>query len=65
MDVALRMGISLSVLHKIERGTKGTVKLETLQRYADALGCRLEIRLATAEESQSSDPASRIPGHTH
>lgn len=46
LEVALRMGISLSVLNKIERGARGQVKLSTLDRYAAALGMHLEVSLA-------------------
>lgn len=50
LEAAIRMGNSLSVLNKIERGSKGSVKLDTLERYAAALGMRLEIRLVAGTE---------------
>lgn len=44
-QVAERMGISTSVYQKIERGTKGLVRLDTLERIADALGCELTVSI--------------------
>lgn len=44
-QVAERMGISTSVYQKIELGTRGTVKLDTLERIETALECRLEVTL--------------------
>lgn len=44
-QVAERMGISTSVYQKIERGTKGAVRLDTLERMAVALGCELAVSI--------------------
>ena len=44
-QVAKRMGISTSVYQKIERGTKGSVRLDTLERMAKALGCELTVSI--------------------
>lgn len=44
-QVAERMGISTSVYQKIERGTKGAVRLDTLERMAGALGCELAVSI--------------------
>jgi DNA-binding XRE family transcriptional regulator len=44
-EVAVRMGTSQSVVARIESGAVDT-KLSTLERYAHALGRRLEWRVA-------------------
>lgn len=54
LEAAIRMGISLSVVNKIERGSKGDVRLGTLARYAEALGAHLEIRLVAGVEEESA-----------
>ncbi|GAB3557651.1 hypothetical protein GCM10027405_02810 [Arthrobacter alkaliphilus] len=43
LELATKMGVSMSVLNKIERGSKGEVKLSTLERMASALGVRLAL----------------------
>ncbi len=48
-QVAERMGVKQSALARIETSLTSrthTPSLATLRKYADALGCRLEIRLA-------------------
>ena len=44
-EVAARMGTSQSAVARLESGD-GDVRLSSLQRYADALGRDLRIRLA-------------------
>jgi len=45
-EVAARVGTTQSAIARLEAApTKHSPSLATLQRYAEALGCRLEIRL--------------------
>ena len=48
-QVAARMGTSQSAVARIESGD-GDVRLSSLQRYADALGRDLRLRLTRREE---------------
>lgn len=51
-DVARRMGITASRVHAIERAeATGAVKLSTLERAAEALGCRVVYALVPTEQS--------------
>ncbi|MDR2334352.1 MAG: helix-turn-helix domain-containing protein [Burkholderiaceae bacterium] len=43
-DVAARMGTTQSVIARIEGG-KATPSLRSVQRYAEAIGCRAVVRL--------------------
>jgi len=45
LDVALRAGVSRSVVSRIERGDFGTVQLETIVEVARALGARVELNV--------------------
>lgn len=51
-EVAARMGTSQSAVARVESG-QGDVRLSTLERYAAALGRRLDWRL---EDSNGSSP---------
>jgi transcriptional regulator with XRE-family HTH domain len=44
-EIAKRIGTTQSAIARLESG-KGEPSLGTLRRYARALGCRLELRLA-------------------
>lgn len=44
-DVADLMGTSKSAVSRLETGKKHSPSLSTLQNYAHAVGCRLEIKL--------------------
>ena len=48
--VASRMGISQAALSRFER--RSNITIEALQRYAEALGGRLEVRVVFTEDSQ-------------
>jgi transcriptional regulator with XRE-family HTH domain len=48
-EVADRMGTSQPAVARVEAGT-GDVRLSTLERYAAAVGRRLEVRLELPEE---------------
>jgi predicted transcriptional regulator len=43
--VARRMGTTKSAISRLENAAGHRPTLRTLERYADAVGCRLEIRL--------------------
>lgn len=44
-DVAERMGTTKSAVSRLESAGKHAPSLATLRRYAEAVGCELEIRL--------------------
>lgn len=53
-QVAQRMGVKQSALARVEASLgsrKHTPSLETLRRYAQAVGCRLEIRMLRQAEA--------------
>ena len=57
-EVAERIGTTQSAVARLESGKgKHSPSLATLQKYAHALGCRLELRLVT--ESQKEGRTSR------
>ena len=43
--VASRMGTTKSAISRLESAGKHTPSLATLKRYAEAVGCKLEIKL--------------------
>jgi transcriptional regulator with XRE-family HTH domain len=48
-EVAARVGTTQSAIARLESATSGhSPSIATLQRYARALGCRLEVRLVRA-----------------
>jgi transcriptional regulator with XRE-family HTH domain len=52
-EVAERIGTTQSAIARLESGKgKRSPSLATLQRYAHALGCRLELRLVKETEVQ-------------
>ena len=57
-EVAERIGTTQSAVARLESGRgKHSPSLSTLQKYAHALGCRLELRLVA--ESQNEGRTSR------
>lgn len=48
-DVALRSGISKPNLSRLENNTHAAPTLDTLQRYAQAMGMTVRLQLAAAE----------------
>ena len=44
-EVAERMGAKAPAVARLEAGEQPSPSLETLRKYAEAVGCRLEIRL--------------------
>lgn len=47
--VAARMGTTKSAISRLESAGKHTPSLETLKRYARAVGCELQVRLIPAK----------------
>ena len=63
-EVARRVGTTQSAIARLESGSgKHSPSLATLQKYAHALGCRLEVRLVneTATAGGRTDRATRTP----
>lgn len=61
-EVAERMATKPSVVARLEAGggrQKHSPSLATLQRYADAVGCRLEIKMVRVSPKRSSTPSAR------
>jgi len=52
--VALKIGTSKSAISRLESGNKHTPSVATLRKYADAVGCELEIKLTPKKEPQTS-----------
>ena len=52
--VALKIGTSKSAISRLESGNKNTPSVATLRKYADAVGCELEIKLMPKKEQQTS-----------
>ena len=51
-EVAARVGTTQSAIARLESTTSGhSPSIATLQRYARALGCRLEVRLVRAKRT--------------
>lgn len=51
--VALKIGTSKSAISRLESGNKHTPSVATLMKYADAVGCELEIKLTPKKEQQT------------
>lgn len=50
-EVAARVGTTQSAIARLESASSGhSPSIATLQRYAQALGCRLEVRLVKARK---------------
>jgi transcriptional regulator with XRE-family HTH domain len=62
-EVAERIGTTQSAIARLESGSgKHSPSLATLQKYAHALGCRLELRLV--KESRKMDCRQSRPART-
>lgn len=57
-QVAERMGTKKSAISRLENNA-GDVRLSTLQRYAEAVGCRLVIDVAPMEEEAKPGPVRK------
>ena len=56
-EVAARVGTTQSAIARLESGGSGhSPSIATLQRYAKALGCRVEVRFV-----RDGDPPPRVP----
>lgn len=54
-EVAARVGTTQSAIARLESAQpKHSPSVATLQRYAEALGCRLEIRLVRSERRRAA-----------
>ena len=51
--VAQRMGTSKSAVSRLEAAGRHAPSLSTLKRYAQAVGCELEVRLIPIDRSRS------------
>lgn len=49
--VAERMGTTKSAISRLESAGKHAPSLETLKRYAEAVGCELQVRLVKLKEA--------------
>ena len=49
--VAARMGTTKSAVSRLESAGKHAPSLETLKRYAQAVGCELQVRLVKLKEA--------------
>ena len=55
-EVAERIGTTQSAIARLESGSgKHSPSLATLQKYAHALGCRLELRLVKEMETRKAE----------
>ena len=64
-DVAARMGTTRSAISRLEAARKHLPALSTLRRYADVLGCDLQIQLVPRPLTPPPAPAPlprRSPG---
>ena len=64
-EVAQRIGTTQSAVARLESGGgKHSPSIATLQKYAHALGCRLELRLVSEMVSRKEESrTSRSSGH--
>jgi len=61
-EVAQRIGTTQSVIARLESGRgKHSPSLATLQKYAHALGCRLELRLINETVAHKSEGRTMRP----
>lgn len=59
-EVAKRIGTSQSAVARLESAGSGhSPSITTLQRYASALGCKLQVRLVKERETGTSAVRSR------
>ncbi len=60
-EVAARMGTSQSTVARLESGDVDP-RLSTLERYAQAVGRRLDVRLGAADPGRPADPRGSREG---
>lgn len=53
VEVAKRLGVSQNRVSQMERGDLGQLRIDTLRRYAEALGVDLRIDLLTGDRIAS------------
>jgi len=59
--VAVRMGTTKSAVSRLEAAGKHTPSLVSLRKYAEAVGCTLEIKLVPQERREAPAGAARGP----
>lgn len=60
-QVAQRMGTTQSAVARLESGTaRHSPSISTLRRYAQALGCRLEVRFVKEGTARATSPRASI-----
>ena len=59
-EVAESMGTSKSAVSRLEAGSKHSPSLRTLKKYAEAVGCDIEIRLVE-KTARCASPATQHP----
>jgi DNA-binding XRE family transcriptional regulator len=55
-EVAVRMGTTRSAISRLEGSRKHIPALSTLRRYADVLGCDVDIQLVPRSPDEASPP---------
>lgn len=60
-EVAASMGTTKSAVSRLEGAGKHSPSLSTLRRYAEAVGCEVEIRLVPARDRAGADPRHSPP----
>ena len=63
--VAALMGTTKSAISRLETAGKHTPSLTTLKKYAQAIGCRLEIRLVPASYTTRKRMKGRMENAGH
>ena len=52
-EVAMRMGLTSGYISKLERRPLEQLTVSTLERYADAIGCDVQITFTSADTMDS------------
>ena len=52
--VALKIGTTKSAISRLESGSKHSPSITTLRKYAEAVGCELEIKLTPKKQNKSA-----------
>jgi len=60
--VAVRMGTTKSAVSRLEAAGKPTPSVASLKKYAEAVGCTLEIKLVPRERREASPPEPVLEG---
>ena len=52
--VALKIGTTKSAISRLESGSKHSPSITTLRKYAEAVGCELEIKLTPKKQKKAA-----------